>query len=119
MTTMAPITAANPSLEQMEARVARFAALEPTSDYVDAGIPGCERTTYRVLGTPPDAPLAAADFHLNLVCCEPGKSAPLPEAFWALYALDGEVLALLAVHAPHIDCGAAHDRRTRFNVPLA
>lgn len=77
MTAMAPITAANPSLEQMEARVARFAALQPTADYVDAGIPGCERTTYRVLGTPPDAPLAAADFHLNLVCCEPGKSAPL------------------------------------------
>ena len=45
--------------------------------------------------------------------------APLPEAFRALYALDGEVLALLAVHAPHIDCGAAHDRRTRFNVPPA
>ncbi|HET9208620.1 MAG TPA: cupin domain-containing protein [Burkholderiaceae bacterium] len=77
MSAMAPITAANPSLAEMETRVARFAALQPTADYVDAGIPGCERTTYRVLGTPPDAPLAAADFHLNLVCCEPGKSAPL------------------------------------------
>ena len=89
MTAMAPITAANPSLEEMEARVARFAALRPTGDYVDAGIPGCERTTYRVLGTPPDAPLEAADFHLNLVCCEPGKSAPLhnhltQEVFMAL-----------------------------------
>ena len=45
--------------------------------------------------------------------------APLPEAFRALYALDGEVLALLAAHAPQIDCGAALDRRTRFNVPPA
>ena len=61
----------------MEARVARFDALRPTDDYIDAGIPGCERTTFRVLGNPPDAPLQAEDFHLNLVRCEPGKSAPL------------------------------------------
>ena len=61
----------------MEARVARFAALRPTDDYVDSGIPGCERTTYRVLGHPPDAPLAAGDFHLNIVRCAPGKAAPL------------------------------------------
>ena len=40
--------------------------------------------------------------------------APLPEAFTALYALDGEVLALLAAHAPQIDLGASLDRRTRF-----
>jgi len=40
--------------------------------------------------------------------------APLPEAFAQLYALDGEVLALLAQHAPQIDLAAAHDRRTRF-----
>jgi hypothetical protein len=45
--------------------------------------------------------------------------APLPDAFKALYALDGEVLALLAAHAPHIDCSAALDRRARFNVPGA
>ncbi|MGE0800002.1 MAG: cupin domain-containing protein [Lautropia sp.] len=77
MSAMAPITAANPSVAEMEARVARFAALQPTADYVDAGIPGCERTTWRVLGTPPDAPLAAEQFHLNLVRCAPGKSAPL------------------------------------------
>jgi quercetin dioxygenase-like cupin family protein len=73
----APITDANPTVAFMESRVARFAALRPTGDYVDAGIPGCERTTYRVLGNPPDAPLQAEDFHLNLVRCEPGKSAPL------------------------------------------
>ena len=73
----APITDANPTLQEMEARVARFAALRTTDDYIDAGIPGCERSTYRVLGLPPGAPLAAEGFHMNLVCCEPGKSAPL------------------------------------------
>jgi len=40
--------------------------------------------------------------------------APLPQAFQALYALDGEVLALLAARAPQIDTSAAHERRTRF-----
>ncbi len=74
---VAPITDANPSLQEMQARVARFAALEPTADYLDAQIPGCERITYRVLGQPPQAPLQAEDFHLNIVHCEPGKSAPL------------------------------------------
>jgi mannose-6-phosphate isomerase-like protein (cupin superfamily) len=73
----APITDANSTLQEMEARVARFAALRTTDDYIDAGIPGCERSTYRVLGLPPGAPLAAEGFHMNLVCCEPGKSAPL------------------------------------------
>jgi len=77
MTATAPITDANPSLAEMEARVARFHALEPTDDYVDAAIPGCERSTYRVLGIPGAAPLAAAGFHLNIVRCDPGKSAPL------------------------------------------
>ena len=77
MTAMAPITSANPDVDEMEGRVARFAALRPTDDYVDAGIPGCERTTYRVIGEPPAAPLAAQSFHLNLVRCEPGKAAPL------------------------------------------
>jgi len=74
---MAPITDADPSVAEMEARVARFAALRTTDDYLDAGIPGCERSTYRVLGEPPHAPLAAEQFHLNLVRCAPGKSAPL------------------------------------------
>ena len=73
----ARITDANPSVAEMEARVARFRKLVPTDDYVDAGIPGCERSTWRVLGVPGAAPLAAADFHMNLVCCEPGKAAPL------------------------------------------
>jgi mannose-6-phosphate isomerase-like protein (cupin superfamily) len=77
MNEMAPITAADPSVAEMETRVARFAALRPTDDYVDASIPGCERTTYRVVGNQPDAPLAAQSFHLNLVRCEPGKAAPL------------------------------------------
>lgn len=73
----APITDANPSIEEMEARVARFRHLMPTHDYVDAGIPGCERTTLRVLGQQPGAPLAAEGFHMNIVRCEPGKAAPL------------------------------------------
>ena len=73
----ARITDANPSVAEMEARVARFDKLVPTKDYVDAGIPGCERTTWRVLGMPGAAPLVAADFHMNLVHCEPGKAAPL------------------------------------------
>lgn len=77
MTQTAPITDANPSVQDMEARVARFKSLQATGDYVDAGIPGCERTTYRVLGHAPAAPLQAEGFHLNIVCCEPGKSAPL------------------------------------------
>lgn len=77
MSAIAPITDANPTVEEMEARVARFARLRPTDDYVDSGIPGCERTTYRVLGAGPDAPLAAEEFHLNLVRCAPGKAAPL------------------------------------------
>ena len=51
----APITDANPTVAEMEARVARFRNLVPTSDYLDAAIPGCERTTYRVLGEQPAA----------------------------------------------------------------
>ena len=77
MPATAVITEANPTVAEMEARVARFRALQPTDDYLDSAIPGCERTTFRVLGTQPAAPLAAEDFHLNIVRCEPGKSAPL------------------------------------------
>jgi quercetin dioxygenase-like cupin family protein len=73
----APITDANPSIVEMEARVARFRALKTTSDYVDSQIPGCERDTLRVLGHQPDAPLAAEGFHMSIVRCEPGKAAPL------------------------------------------
>jgi mannose-6-phosphate isomerase-like protein (cupin superfamily) len=74
---VAPVTSANPTVEEMEARVARFAELRPTDDYVDAGIPGSERTTLRVLGEKPHAPLQAETYHMNLVRCAPGKSAPL------------------------------------------
>ncbi len=73
----APITNANPTVAAMERHVARFAALRPTGDYVDAALPGCERTTWRVIGERGEAPLAAEHFHMNLVRCEPGKSAPL------------------------------------------
>jgi RimJ/RimL family protein N-acetyltransferase/mannose-6-phosphate isomerase-like protein (cupin superfamily) len=74
---LAPVTSANPTVAEMEARIARFAALVPTADELDAGIPGCERTTWRVLGDAPGAPLAAGSFHLSLVRCAPGMSAPL------------------------------------------
>ena len=77
MTNTAPITDDNPTVEVMEARVARFRELRPTDDYIDSAIPGCERTTLRVLGQQPQAPLAAADFHMSIVRCEAGKSAPL------------------------------------------
>ena len=73
----APITDANPTVEEMEARVARFHDLKPTDDYVDSAIPGCERTTLRVIGQRPQAPLAAEGFHMNIVLCEPGRAAPL------------------------------------------
>jgi hypothetical protein len=76
MTHAAPITDANPTVAEMEARVARFRALQATDDYVVTAIPGCERTTCRVLGVPPAAPLAAEDFHLNIARSEAGKSAP-------------------------------------------
>lgn len=77
MTATAPITDANPSVAEMEERVARFRQLRPTADYIDSAIPGCERTTLRVLGQQPGAPLAAEGFHMSIVHCEPGKSAPL------------------------------------------
>ena len=77
MPATAEITDANPTVAEMEARVARFRSLRPTDDYLDAAIPGCERTTFRVIGTPPAAPLEAEGFHLNIVRCEPGRSAPL------------------------------------------
>ena len=73
----AVITEADPSVDEMEQRVARFGSLKPTDDYVDAAIPGFERTTLRVIGETPAAPLAAEGFHMNIVCCEPGKAAPL------------------------------------------
>jgi mannose-6-phosphate isomerase-like protein (cupin superfamily) len=77
MSATAPITDANPTVAEMEARVARFKSLAATDDYTDSTIPGYERTTYRVLGNQPAAPLQAEDFHLNIVRCEPGKAAPL------------------------------------------
>lgn len=40
--------------------------------------------------------------------------APLAQAFDALFVLEGEVLDLLAAHAPQIDLGAARERRTRY-----
>jgi hypothetical protein len=45
-------------------------------------------------------------------------AAPLPEAFAMLYALEGEVLALVAEHAPQIDLTAVHERRKRWVAPV-
>lgn len=73
----ATVTGANPELAEVEAGVARFGALRPTDDYVDAAIPGFERTTWRLVGRRGDAPIEAEHFHLNLVRCEPGRGAPL------------------------------------------
>ena len=89
MPKIALLTDDEPSVEQMREGLARFADLKPTADYLDALIPGCERTTLRVVGQAPQAPIAAQDFHLNLVHCEAGKSAPLhshatPETFMPL-----------------------------------
>lgn len=77
MTERAGITDQNPTVADMEARVARFRSLQPTDDYIDARLPDCDRTTWRILGHQPGAPLAAEGFHMNLVRCEPGKAAPL------------------------------------------
>lgn len=44
-------------------------------------------------------------------------AAPLPEAFAMLYALEGEVLSLVAEHAPQIDLKAVHERRKRWVGP--
>jgi hypothetical protein len=46
-------------------------------------------------------------------------AAPLPEAFAMLYALEGEVLALVAEHAPQIDLTVVLGRRTRWLPPAA
>lgn len=53
------------------------------------------------------APAALADRVEGLL------EAPLLRAFDELFALEGEVLALLDVHAPQIDLAAVHERRTR------
>jgi hypothetical protein len=44
-------------------------------------------------------------------------AAPLAEAFERLYALEGEVLALVSEHAPQIDLTAVHERRKRWVAP--
>jgi quercetin dioxygenase-like cupin family protein len=77
MSAIAPITDADPTTAEMEARVARFRRLRTTDAYVDARIPGFERETFPVLGHAPDAPLAAENFFMNMVRCAPGKAAPL------------------------------------------
>ena len=44
-------------------------------------------------------------------------AAPLPRSFAMLYALEGEVLDLVAAHAPQIDLTAVRQRRTRWVPP--
>lgn len=42
-------------------------------------------------------------------------AAPLADACVSLHGLEGEVLALLAVHAPQVDLTAVHEQRKRFD----
>ena len=46
-------------------------------------------------------------------------AAPLADSFVALHGLEGEVLALVAAHAPHIDLAAVHEQRKRFDPAAA
>jgi hypothetical protein len=46
-------------------------------------------------------------------------AAPLPEAFAMLYALEGDVLTLVAEHAPQIDLTAVLERRKRWVAPIS
>jgi mannose-6-phosphate isomerase-like protein (cupin superfamily) len=73
----APVTSITLSPDEMSQYISRFKELRLTSDFDDAGIPGYERKTYRVIGDQDKAPIQAVDFHLNLIVCGPGKGAPL------------------------------------------
>jgi hypothetical protein len=42
-------------------------------------------------------------------------AAPLADAFVALHGLEGEVLALVTEHAPHVDLTKVHEQRKRFD----
>jgi len=73
----APVTSITLSPDEMSQYISRFKELRLTSDFDDAGIPGYERKTYRVIGDQDKAPIQAVDFHLNLIVCGSGKGAPL------------------------------------------
>ena len=74
-----------PTVEEMETRVARFAQLKPSKQaYVDTRIPEHERDTYNVIGRgvteDPDLAPAIADsryFGITYIGAEPGKGAAL------------------------------------------
>jgi quercetin dioxygenase-like cupin family protein len=74
-----------PTVEEMQARVARFGALTPSKQaFVDTRIPEYERDIYNVIGrgVTEDASLAAAIadaryFSITYVGAEPGKGAAL------------------------------------------
>jgi hypothetical protein len=81
-----------------------------------AGLNRCYFTTFqfkRVRRFAERLTLAPADLVDRI---EALLAAPLPDAFTALYALDGEVLALVAAHAPQIDLSAVRERRGRFSL---
>ncbi len=68
---------------------------------------------HRFAGQLPRAPVNLADRVETLL------AAPLPDAFAMLYALEGEVLALVAEHAPQIDLTAVQERRRRWAASAA
>lgn len=74
----------DPTPEEMERHVARFARLVPSRAYADEQVPGYgARTTFTVIGDAADRaapgapPLAAEAIRMNLVRCEAGGAAPL------------------------------------------
>lgn len=73
----------DPTPDEMERHVARFAHLQPSRAYADERLPGYARTTWTIIGdaadrTAPGAPpLPAESIRMNLVRCEPGGAAPL------------------------------------------
>lgn len=82
--------------EAMLERVARFKSLKSTAkSFIDTRIPGHERDIFNIIGAgvmedrEAKPPIAPQDFHLSVVCCEPGKGAALhshltEEVFMAL-----------------------------------
>jgi mannose-6-phosphate isomerase-like protein (cupin superfamily) len=84
MVKVAQVTDIDVSEAEMLKRVARFKSLKSTAkSFIDTRIPGHEREIYNIIGQgvveDPEAkpPIAPQDFHLSIVCCEPGKGAAL------------------------------------------
>lgn len=84
MVKVAAVSDLNVTEEEMLKRVARFKSLKSTAkSFIDTRIPGHEREIFNIIGSgvveDPEAkpPIEPQDFHLSIVCCEPGKGAAL------------------------------------------